>query len=317
MESQPRAAMIYGASRYWHSWSGNPDDPGRDFVPDPGVPTKGLLEPPVLIKQLYPFGPATTPRPSNFLVRRDALEDIGGFEEHFRGVYQLYDDQAFLVKLYLHGAIFVSSEEWDKYRIHPGSCDAAAVRGGHYDSIRGFFLKWFETYLRRQDISNPEIWSLLRSSVAAARVQLRTDGGSTARLAGSLDDPEGVQIAIEKAATGAAPDIQLNLPYYELQAGRRYALHFRGRADRPRNLGVGVAAAHAPWAGLGLYRQIELTAEWRRFEVEFAAAADEDNARIYFDAGESDPSVELTAVSLRQMPEGQPIEPSLALVQTS
>jgi glycosyltransferase involved in cell wall biosynthesis len=311
MESQPRAGMVYGASRYWHSWSGEADDIGRDHVPDPGIPTEMLYDPPSLLTQLYPLGPATTPPPSDFLVRRDALEAVGGFEEDFRGMYQLYDDQAFLVKMYLKASIYVSSEQWDLYRIHPDSCDAATTRAGHYHSIRAFFLKWFESYLRKEGISDPEIWSILRKAVQEARVQLRTDGGSAAHLLHLPDERAAVRIAIEKAATGRGPDIQLNLPFYELRAHHRYTVEFQGRADSPRSLLVGAAAAHAPWMGLGLYERIELSTEWQGFELPFTATADDSNARIHFDAGESDASVEVSDLQVRHLPDGELVEPSL------
>ena len=47
------------------------------------------------------------------------------------------------------------------------------------------------------------------------------------------------------------------------------------------------------------------------------AAADERNARIHFDVGESDTSVELTLVSLRSLSDGLLIEPDLAPIQIS
>jgi SAM-dependent methyltransferase len=56
---------------------------------------------------------------------------------------------------------------------------------------------------------------------------------------------------------------------------------------------------------LGLYRKIELTPEWQSFEEEFVAAADEDNARIHFDLGNSGIPVELASVNLR-LPGGAP-----------
>src|SRR5678815_1955714 len=42
MESQPEAAMVYGLSEYWYSWTGWPEDQGRDFVYDLGVPPNTL-----------------------------------------------------------------------------------------------------------------------------------------------------------------------------------------------------------------------------------------------------------------------------------
>ena len=312
MESQPRTAMIYGRSQYWHSWTGKPEDAGRDFVPDPGVPAETLFEPPALLNRLYPFGPATTPPPSDFLVRHDAVKAVGGFEDEFRGIHQLYDDQAFLVKMYLHGSIFVSSEVWDKYRIHPDSCGSAAAKGGYYDSIRGFFLKWFEGYLSRNGITDAVTWDILRKAVQEAMVQLRIDNGAVARLLHHEDDADWVRIEIERSPTGVACDIQLNRPFYTLHADRSYAVQFRAKADSPRALAVGVAAAHAPWIGLGLYRLIELTREWQTFDLEFAARSGDDNARIHFDVGSCDASLEVADLSIRTLPGGQVVAPSLA-----
>jgi glycosyltransferase involved in cell wall biosynthesis len=312
MESLPRAAMVYGASRYWHSWTGSPDDLALDHVPDPGVPTGVLFDPPALLTKLYPFGPATTPPPSDFLVSRDSLNAIGGWEEEFRGMYQLYEDQAFLVKMYLKGSIFVSSELWDWYRIHPDSCDAAIARAGHYDSIRAFFLNWFQSYLRKEGIRDPDVWRLLHEAVAAARAQLRTAGGSLARLHPMPAVPGRLRIAIDKAVTNTGSDIQLNLPFYELRARHRYSVVFRARADHPRPLQVGAALAHAPWTGVGLYQRIDLTEEWRHFELQFTATADDPNARIHFDAGESDSAIEIDFLSVRHLPDGQVVEPSLS-----
>jgi glycosyltransferase involved in cell wall biosynthesis len=318
MESKPRASMVYGASRYWHSWTGNDEDFSLDFVPDLGVQTEVLFDPPALLTRLYPFGPATTPPPSDFLVRREALEAVGGFEEDFRGVNQLYDDQAFLVKMYMSQPIFVSSEEWDLYRIHPDSCDAVATGGGHYDAIRAFFLQWFESYLLKEGIGDPDTWSTFQKAVQAAQVQLRTDGGSAARLLELPNGPGWVRVAIERAATGTSSDIQLNIPFYNLQMNHRYALHFQAKADNPRSLHFGVAAAHPPWTSLGLYQRIELTQEWQTLDLEFIATVDDDNARIHFDMGEADLSLELSAPGLRHLPSGQLVESSLLpSVQTS
>src|SRR5215212_3295723 len=36
LDSYPEAAMVYGATQYWHSWTGNPEDIQRDYVPNLG-----------------------------------------------------------------------------------------------------------------------------------------------------------------------------------------------------------------------------------------------------------------------------------------
>ena len=32
LDAHPRAAMMYAATEYWHSWSGRPEDAGRDWT---------------------------------------------------------------------------------------------------------------------------------------------------------------------------------------------------------------------------------------------------------------------------------------------
>jgi glycosyltransferase involved in cell wall biosynthesis len=313
MESEPRAGMVYGFSLYWHSWTGAADDLEREWIPDLGLPTDRLFDPPELFRRVYPFGHATTPPPSDFLVRRSALESIGNFDEEFRGFYQLYEDQALLVKMFLNWPIFVSSEKWDKYRIHPDSCDSNTLNGGHYDSVRAFFLKWFQSWLSQQNIEDPDIWRVLRKAIQTARVQLRTAGAGVARIL-YRDDSEQVRIEIEKA--GAPFDIQLNRPFYEVRANHRYAIRFRAKADRPRNIYAGIAFAHAPWTGIGMYRELPLRSDWEDFHLEFIATADDANARIHFDLGESDVPVDIGSLSVRLLPSERLVEPSLAPIPT-
>jgi hypothetical protein len=83
-----------------------------------------------------------------------------------------------------------------------------------------------------------------------------------------------------------------------VQANQRYTLIFTARADAPRTISFGVARGSSPWTTLGLYDQIELTPEWQRFERAFVIPQDEPNARIHFDVGAGDASVELASVTL-------------------
>jgi hypothetical protein len=235
---------------------------------------------------------------------------VGGFEEHFRGILQLYDDQAFLVKIYLHTAVFVCGEQWDKYRIHADSCDAASAERGDYNAVRGYFLNWFATYLRLRNITDPAVWNLLCRAVEDARIQLRLDEGNHARLLAS-GLPNSIRLAIDELGAGAESQIQINLPYHPVTAGQRYAVSFRARADEPRTIDVGFAAAHAPWTGLGLYQSIALITEWRDFELEFTPTSDDANARVHLDVGGASPSLEVAGISLRTLPDGQPVKPTL------
>jgi glycosyltransferase involved in cell wall biosynthesis/SAM-dependent methyltransferase len=312
LESEPKASLVYGLSQYWYGWTGKAEDLQRDFIPDLGIPTETLYAPPALLLNLYPLGQGTAPSMSNLLVRREFVETVGGFEEEFRG---LYEDQAFLVKAYLHGSIFVSGECWDKYRIHPESCLSVGTEAGQYQTVRLRFLEWFESYLQNQGITDGAIQSALRKAFETRRTPqevvhyggwlFRVAGSSEAHLVIPPERPDAVRILIDKNASQAPYDIQLNQPRLKVQADRRYRVLFQARADRARSIRYGVALAHEPWTGLGLYRKAELTPKWQSVEAEFVAAADEDNARIHFDLGDSDVPVELASVSLR-LPGGDP-----------
>jgi glycosyltransferase involved in cell wall biosynthesis/SAM-dependent methyltransferase len=316
LEAHPAALMVYGATQYWHGWTGKPEDIARDHSPDLGVEVDALFDPPSLTTRLYPLGTATAPCPSDFMLRRRAIEATGGFEECFRG---LYEDQAFLAKLYLKGPVFVSGECWDRYRIHPESCSSMATRAGQYDAVRQFFLQWLQMYLQQERVEDASVRAALRRALRASEVGgasdsrrkwgLRVGRGCDAQLFFPADDPDAVRVAIRGATTGTSFDVQLNLPRLHLMATQDYAVEFRARADAQRTMGVGIAEAHDPWAGLGWYRRVELTPEWQTFSDEFVAPRDDTNARLHFDLGESDVAVDVAAVSLRRLADGRKVVP--------
>ncbi len=161
LASQPEAGVVFGASQYWRSWTGKSEDLTRDYVPELGVQPDTLFMPPSLLTQMYPLGEASAPCPSDILLQREAIERVGGFEEDFQGVYQLYEDQAFLVKLYLSVPVFVAAECWDKYRIHPDSCMSIVARRGRNNDARLFFLNWLEEYLSGQGVQDAKVWSAI------------------------------------------------------------------------------------------------------------------------------------------------------------
>ena len=132
---------------------------------------------------------------------------------------------------------------------------------------------------------------------------------NAAKLVFPPENPEQLQIEIKKAETKTPWDIQLNQEPLSVKVGKRYFVHFKARADKPRSIALGFSKAHEPWDGLGLYMNIELTPEWQSFHEEFVTTDDDNNARIHFDMGNSGVSVELSDVTLHSLPDNNVITP--------
>jgi len=318
LEEHPTAELVYGRSEYWHGWTGEPADIARDHIPELGVTVDTLYPPGSLTLRLYPLAAGTAPCPSDLLMRRRSAVAIGGFEEQFVGDYQLYEDQAFLAKVYLQCNVYVSGACWDRYRIHPASCSSRVTRSGTYRRVRQSFLDWFTEYLHDQRVNDIAI---LRAIESASRIlqqpdtaswrkwSLRVAGDSMAHLVPVANDSDAVRVVIDKVGGSDAFDIQLNVANLKLRAGQNYQLTFRARADAPRSIAVGVAEAHAPWAGLGWYQRINLSSEWQDFSREFAALRSDESARIHFDLGDSSTPTELAALNLHHLGEGDAQQP--------
>jgi GT2 family glycosyltransferase len=93
------------------------------------------------------------------LVRRSVVERVGGFEASFTG---MYEDQAFLAKVYLRTPVYFSDRIWFKYRQHDSSCLVESIKAGRYYAIRKRFLAWLAQYLTEIGFAEPPVWRKLR-----------------------------------------------------------------------------------------------------------------------------------------------------------
>jgi glycosyltransferase involved in cell wall biosynthesis len=157
LAEHPRAAMTYGRTLYWYSWTGDPGGTIRDHVPRLGVAGDTLVEPPELLP-LHLTGKGAVPCPSGLLIRRSVLESVGGFDDVFRG---LYEDQALFAKVCVQFSVYVSSECLEKYRQHSNSLCSVAERDGSAEATRALYLNWLKDYLASQEISDEGVWQAL------------------------------------------------------------------------------------------------------------------------------------------------------------
>lgn len=164
MEALPEAAMLYGRSLIWQSWSSTPDDPA-DYFCELGVEPNHLIEPPRLVFLLLE-NRFQTPTTCNALIRRRIYVSVGGFQDEFRG---MFEDQAFFTKLCLRHPVYVSDACWAWYRQHEASCCAVAERSGMAQELRRPLLEWIERHFKSQRIRNPKLIRALRRELMPLR----------------------------------------------------------------------------------------------------------------------------------------------------
>jgi glycosyltransferase involved in cell wall biosynthesis len=163
LESHADAGMVYGRPRYWRSWKDDRTE-DTDFVPALGLQPDNLHRPPGPLTH-YLRGRAAVPCPSDVLVSRQALEDCGGFEDCFVGMYAAYEDQAFYAKISTTTSVLAADKCWLFYRLHPTSMMAVSDRLGEQRRTRVFFLRWLERRLAERGIEDRALWEALRKEL--------------------------------------------------------------------------------------------------------------------------------------------------------
>ncbi len=157
-EKYPSVKAIFNAFIAWSSWQ---DKNAEDYLQPIGAPANKVYAPGTLNKLLYPFYDAASPAPSGIILTTEAFYKIGGFESAFSGIYELYEDQAFLSKLYLNETTFISQTADVLYRKRAGSMSSAANNAERYHIVRAFYFDWFENYLHSHRFYDAEFNSLI------------------------------------------------------------------------------------------------------------------------------------------------------------
>lgn len=162
---EPSAGMVYGRALIWHDW--RPDAAERDFVYDLGVEPDEIYQPPHLfhlqLKNVY-----QTPTSSGSLLRKSLIDQVGGFEAAFKG---MFEDQVFYAKALLAAPTYVADATWFKYRQHETSATATSAAAGADDRARLRYLTWLSRYLadRRAD---PAAQGAVRATIGELRLSM-------------------------------------------------------------------------------------------------------------------------------------------------
>ena len=161
LQREPAAAMVFGPPLIWHSWTGDPHDAPRDYVAEElGARLDALAPPPALAAFLLEGSKiGTTPLPSSILVRRHVVDEVGGFEDTFRG---LCEDLVFASKVCLTRPVFVAKACWVKYRQHPDSSCSVGERSEQMRPAVLTFLLWLEHYVTAARMDHGAVWEALQ-----------------------------------------------------------------------------------------------------------------------------------------------------------
>jgi glycosyltransferase involved in cell wall biosynthesis len=166
LDAHPEAGLLYGGTEYWYSWTGRPEDRGRDWVwRRYGAAPNTVIEPPRMLATFLRDG-GTVPCMGSVLARREAIERVGGWEESFR---QICTDQVFHAKLSLSVPLFIADGCWDRYRQHDRSACRTVERAGQSDAAFERYLSWLEAYLWQQRVADTAVWAALRGALRRFR----------------------------------------------------------------------------------------------------------------------------------------------------
>jgi glycosyltransferase involved in cell wall biosynthesis len=163
MMANPKAMMLCEASLYWYyPWNNNLNQKEIKLI---GRQSNHLFAPFELVKYLYPISDGNAPCPSGIIVRRDSVLKHKGFESHFTGKFQLYEDQAFLHKFYLNEFVYISSVCNNLYRQREGSLVQKITQDGDYESVRRYFFEWLKNYIKQNNLRVNEMNILINKAL--------------------------------------------------------------------------------------------------------------------------------------------------------
>jgi len=159
LQSHPEAVLLYGSTLYWFSWTGRNEDIPRDRPGELGFPL-GLVSSPIEIIERALVGDAEMPCTCSVLVRKTALNAVGGLEDSFNG---WFEDQVLFTKLFLAGPVVLAPGCYERYRQHAKSLTRSPEGAEKFERARQAYVEWAMRYLAQHGYRGARAWRLLRN----------------------------------------------------------------------------------------------------------------------------------------------------------
>ncbi|MGQ9478915.1 MAG: carbohydrate binding domain-containing protein, partial [Thermoproteota archaeon] len=93
--------------------------------------------------------------------------------------------------------------------------------------------------------------------------------------------PVGRALEIEVFKKGSADwHVQFNQPGLKVSSGEIYFVRFKARAEDASRVSIGFVQAHDPWRTISQRIEVELTQDWRDYEIAIPISESDNNARF-------------------------------------
>jgi len=160
---RPESMMVYGPTRWWH-----PGATDLDWTEGMRKEAGRVHQAPGLLNRVVLMQRGHVPCICSVLIRREALDRVGGFDETFH----LYEDQTLWVKILLRFPVYVTDMVGARYRQHNASATARSEQSGEYDRMRPHparlaFLTWVRDYARSGGLADAPVERALRRAFAS------------------------------------------------------------------------------------------------------------------------------------------------------
>lgn len=171
LNSFPDVSAVFGSLLIWHSWTDEQQDAKKDFIKPSyeSYESNKVYNPPELLDLHLGGKKSMFPGICAIMTRRAAIENVGGFEDYFTG---MFEDQIFRSKLALKEKIYVLNTCLAKYRQHSYSHKNIAVKTGDEEIDRLRYLTWLEMYILPNKEINNSLWGSLQHKISHTRNKL-------------------------------------------------------------------------------------------------------------------------------------------------